>query len=560
MFGTPGREGMTLIGALLLLLLVAAGVACWWYWMEGRKPAPGSVEAVRAAADGGDAAAAVRMGQMCADGLEVEQNYLQSAMWFRKAAEQGSAEGKYQLGRLYEEGAVTENGIGVGQDWKKAAGWYKSAAEQGYADAEWKIGLCLRDGKGVEKDVIWAKLWLEKAALQGHEEAQAALEKLKAGIQEKDDPLVTEQMAAEDGDVVAQCHMGQRCFRGEGVPKDEVAGATWYRKAAEQGYAEGECRWGDCLRMGRGVEKDEAAGVEWYRKAADQGHVGAKYRLGECFRLGQGTRQDVQAAQQWYYEAAEEGHAGAQRTIGKYLMAAGDKKGSLGWLQKSAEGGDAEGQYYLALCHQKGLGTAKNPAAAKQWLRASAKNGYVAAQSALNALERNTGGLPVRARQGDRNAQYELGKELVHSRDEKEQAQGLAWLGKAANAGVVEAAVWLGNYYERKNPQESFHWWSRAADMGSPEAQWQMVRLCQKGEGTPQSDSEALRWARKVAERGDEEAMSFVADCYANGRGCRRDYEQAKRWYIRAGERRNAERMERLAAEHKQSFNNLKRK
>lgn len=551
-----GREGMTLIGVLLLLLVLAAGVY-GWYWWENREPAPGSVAAVRAAAENGDAEAAVQMGRMCEDGLEVEQDWVQAELWFRKAADNGSAEGKYQLGLLYEEGKG--EGKGVEQDLRKAAKWYKSAAEQGYADAEWKIGLCLRDGKGVEKNVIWAKLWLEKAARQGHEEARTALAKLEAGMQEEEDPLAADQAAAEAGDATAQCHMGRRYFRGEGVPKDEAAGADWYRKAAEQGYAEGQCRWGDCLRMGRGVGQDEAAGVEWYRKAANQGHAGAKYRLGECLRMGQGARQDVQAAEQWYFEAAEQGHAGAQRAMGKCLMAAGDKKGSLAWLQKSADGGDAEGQYLLALCHRKGLGTEKNPAEAKKWLQASAKNGYAAAQSALSTLDRTTGGLSGRARQGDRQAQFELGKKLLRSHDTKERAEGVAWMRKAALGGVADAAIWLGEYYAEKDLNESFQWWSRAADMGSAEAQWRMVDLCRRGKGTRPSDAEALRWARKAAEGGNDGAMHFVAECYENGIGCRRDYNEARRWYARAGDHRSAAWMERKSAENKPSFKNMKR-
>lgn len=541
---TTGREGMTLLGLLLLLAVLAAAGYWGWYWWENQRPEPVA-----------DVATAVRMGQMYADGVEVEQNWLQAAVWFRKAAEQGSAEGQYQLGRLYEEGKG--EGQGVEQDWRKAAKWYQSAAEQGYADAQWKLGLCYRDGKGVERNLIWAKLWLDKAARKGQEEARAALAQLEAGMTSAEDLVAADRAAAESGDAAAQCQMARRCFRGDGVPKDEVAGAEWFRKAAEQGYAEGQCRWGDCLREGRGVGKDEAAGVEWYRKAAEQEHAGAQYRLGECLRQGQGVGQDATTAERWYLAAAEQGHPGAQRALGKCLMAAGDPKRSFAWLQKAAEGGDAEGQYLLALCHQKGLGTEKKPAEAQRWLKVAAKNGNAAAQSALKTLEWNTGGQLGRARQGDRRAQYEVGLKMVHSRDEKERAEGLVWIRRAAlEGGLAEAAIWLGKYYEDKDLRESFLWWNRAADTGSAEAQWEMVRLCQRGKGTPPSDSEALRWARKVAEKGDAGAMSFVGDCYANGRGCRRDYEEARRWYARAGERGKAEWMERKITENKKSLKN----
>ena len=533
-----------MIGALLVLLALAA--AAWWWMGREKKPEdvvvgiPDSFDELLAAAEKGNAVAAVRLGQMYAEGLEIEQDWLQSALWFRRAAERGSAEGKYQLGRLYEEGK------GVERDWAKAARWFQNAAEQGYADAQWKIGLYYRDGKGGKTDPIWAKLWLEKAASQGQEEAKTALAQLVAGMKAAEDPVAADRQAAEAGDAEAQCRMGQRCFRGDGVEKDEAAGAEWYRKAAEQGDAEAECRWGDCLRKGRGVGQDAAKGVEWYRKAAEQGHAGSQYRLGECLRLGQGTEKNGKAAEAWFFAAAKQGHAGAQRAVGKYRMAAGNQKDSVAWLQKAANGGDAEGQYLLARCYQQGLGVGKNPALAKKWLQAAAENGYEAAQSAFKALEWSTGGLPGRARQGDRRAQYELGRKLMKSSNGKECAEGLAWLRKAALGGMPEAAIGLAEYFEENDPRESFLWWSRAADMGASEAQWRMVELCRRGRGTTPSDTEALRWMKKLAEEGNLRAMSLVADCYENGRGCGQDYAEAKRWYERAGDRVGAERMEQM--------------
>ena len=48
--------------------------------------------------------------------------------------------------------------------------------------------------------------------------------------------------------------------------------------------------------------------------------------------------------------------------MGRCRMAAGDRAEAVVWLKSAAEGGDAEGQYLLAVCYQKGMGTEKNPA------------------------------------------------------------------------------------------------------------------------------------------------------------------------------------------------------
>lgn len=498
---------MSVLGLLVVLLVVAAAGYWWWLKQGGQEkeaPPPGSPEGLRVAAESGDAAAACRLGRLYADGLEVEQDWPQAAMWYRKSAQEGNAEGQYQYGQL------CESGRGIPQNWEQAAAWYRKAAEKGHADAQWRLGLCHRDGRGVAQDAIWAKLWLEKAAHQGQEEAREALTKLEAGLaEEPPDPVAADRALAEAGDAAAQCRMGRRFMAGDGVDKDEAAGAEWYRKAAEQGYAEGQCRWGDCLQEGRGVAKDAASAETWFRAAAEQGN------------------------------------AAAQRAMGKYRMAAGDRAGSVTWLRDAAIGGDAEGQYLLAVCYQKGLGTAKDPVKAKKWLQNAANNGHAKARAALNA-QTSGGGmqeLAAQARGGNRQAQFQLGRKLLKQGREKD---GVGWIRAAAESGFPDAAIWLAGHFEGNDERQAFYWWSRAADFGSPQAQWRMVDLCRRGEGTTASDTEALRWARKAADGGNQHAMRWVAECYENGVGCTMDYLEARRWYERAGERVDVKRMDRM--------------
>jgi TPR repeat protein len=50
------------------------------------------------------------------------KDYVQAALWFRKAAEQGDAYAQKMLGDLYSDGQ------GVPQDHAQAAAWYRQAA------------------------------------------------------------------------------------------------------------------------------------------------------------------------------------------------------------------------------------------------------------------------------------------------------------------------------------------------------------------------------------------------------------------------------------------------
>ena len=74
---------------------------------------------------------------------------------------------------------------------------------------------------------------------------------------------------------------------GEGVPKDVVEAAKWFRMAAEQEDADAQWVLGNMYHQGEGVPKDYAENIKWYRKAAMQGHVEAQYNLGVLYHKGE---------------------------------------------------------------------------------------------------------------------------------------------------------------------------------------------------------------------------------------------------------------------------------
>jgi uncharacterized protein len=56
------------------------------------------------------------------------------------------------------------SGKGVQQDDVEAAKWYRKAADQGYADADYNIGFMYATGQGVPQDYVQAYQWFETAA------------------------------------------------------------------------------------------------------------------------------------------------------------------------------------------------------------------------------------------------------------------------------------------------------------------------------------------------------------------------------------------------------------
>ena len=87
---------------------------------------------------------------------------LETAVWYRKAAEQENAIAKRNLGILHI------NGNGVNQDYAEAMHWLRKAAEQGEVDALLNLGVLYATGQGVDQDFNLALEWLSEAAGQKH--------------------------------------------------------------------------------------------------------------------------------------------------------------------------------------------------------------------------------------------------------------------------------------------------------------------------------------------------------------------------------------------------------
>ena len=67
---------------------------------------------------------------------------------------------------------------GVPQDYNQAINWFQKAADQGDADAKSNVARMYTCGLGVTQDLNLAHEWYEKAAAQGHGKAKRTLESL----------------------------------------------------------------------------------------------------------------------------------------------------------------------------------------------------------------------------------------------------------------------------------------------------------------------------------------------------------------------------------------------
>lgn len=103
----------------------------------------------------------------------------------------------------------------------------------------------------------------------------------------------------------------------------------------------------------------------------------------------------------------------------------------------------------------------------------------------------------------------------------------------AASAAAAAFAEGVRAFDAGKN-EEAFRLWMPLARQGSPQAQFNIAFMYEKGLGVARSDVEAARWYLAAAERGDVTAQSKVASLYEAGVGVARDLDKAAFWYAQA--------------------------
>ncbi len=121
---------------------------------------------------------------------------------------------------------------------------------------------------------------------------------------------------AEAGNAQDQHLLGWRYFVGDGVPRNVLQAASWYRKAAEQGYTAAQVELADLYLYGQeGMPLDVQEAAYWYRQAAEHGRADAQLHLGRAYLYGSEGMKDKQAAYFWLLLSAAQGNRYARRSL-----------------------------------------------------------------------------------------------------------------------------------------------------------------------------------------------------------------------------------------------------
>jgi len=117
-------------------------------------------------------------------------------------------------------------------------------AQKGNAEAQFKVGEMYESGRGVEKNMIEAKRWINKAAAQGNQAAGYKLlyyDLQKNGVTKDNKAKLGDlQDAARDGDGYAQYYVGLMHSHGVGLKKNSNVALDWLGKASLVGVTAAE--------------------------------------------------------------------------------------------------------------------------------------------------------------------------------------------------------------------------------------------------------------------------------------------------------------------------------
>ncbi len=318
---------------------------------------------------------------------------------------------------------------------------------------------------------------------------------------------------AEKGDAGAQCELGIRYGKGNGIEKDADESVKWLRKSAEQNNARAQYFLGAAYYFGAGLTADYAQAAIWFRKSAEQNYAEAQASLGACYLDGKGVSKDEVEAHKWMEKAAAQGNKDAEKNLAtlnkRRAYQAAEPSSPSGAPQSGAEG----------------ITTRELPPVSG----GSSQTGFP--------------GLKAKAEAGDAFAQAQVGIAYIKGDGvRKDLAEGVKWFRKAAEKSDAAGQYNLGVCYAtglgvRKDQSEAFKWYTKAAQQNYLEAEFNLGCAYFYGQGVKKDSVTAAKLFHRAALRNDPTAQSILGYCYTNGIGVPRDDVQAYKWSTLAAAR-----------------------
>lgn len=296
--GKSAERGNRFAAYLLGLLQAPGGAA--------NTEAPLTVDWMKRAADDGLPEAQFEMALRHALGKGAPLDPVAARAWYARAAEQQYAPALCNLATMELQGS------GGGVDLRRAEEHFRAAADAGFAQGNFGTGEALRlqnrlaeaadpYGRAAECGIVEADFWLGCIYREGvgraRDEREAAAHFLKAAL---------------GGHQIAQAVTADVLRRGAGVPADPGAAAHWDAEIGRFTNAEVLATIGSLYLEGRLVQRDPAKALHFFRNAAERGQPNAQRLAGTLLATGEAGERNLEEAYQWLWLAARGGQTEAE--------------------------------------------------------------------------------------------------------------------------------------------------------------------------------------------------------------------------------------------------------
>ena len=233
------------------------------------------------------------------------------------------------------------------------------------------------------------------------------------------------------------------------------------------------------------------------------------------------TVKDEKKAVELFRKSAEQGDARGQWLLGLcYRSGTGvekDGRKAFNLFQKSADQGSSSGQELLSFCYYRGLGVEKNERKAFDLAKASAEQGNAEGQGLLAMYYLM--GIGVRK---DEIKAFDLAKSSAK--------QGVA-IGQ-----TVLAICYLEGIGTQKDEKKAFELIKLSSEQGDAIGQYLLGGLYLEGRGVPADANKAFDLFKSSAKQDCATGQALLGKCYLEGIVVTKDYKRAIYWLERAVE------------------------
>lgn len=489
---------------------------------------PTNPELLLERAQGGDGYAMYQYAVALENGTGIDADEKAALVWYRKSAKAGCPDGQHEMASIYQWGA-----LGVQADEEEAIRLYGEAAQQGHAKAQSSYGYFLEENNPKEA-VKWYKASAENGYSTGMSNYARCLY-YGIGCEKKYDEAykwLIKAAESDDKNDGAQYMLGILYFNGDGVEKDLVRSAQWYRKAAENGHESAQYELALCYLYGDGVEASADEAIHWFKAGSALGDTRCEEKLGELTSEGTAPSLAVEDVDQWMRQSTVNAVDVAENKLMVLLKVAAntDMSQAISDLEPAAERGSETAMLLLGRALEMGMGVAQDYSSAYTWYKTAYDRGSnIAEQHAISCLrlcyENNIfptdSDVFLRTCANKRNTKAMIGLAYYYrfyNSDGRDFAEALRYYRQAAESGDSEAQYLLGRFLVMKNllkreRNKVIRWWDSALEKGLSSATTEEF----DEEGHKNERAEAMRWLNAAGEEGSCDALRLLSSMYHRG-------------------------------------------